>query len=189
MLGLALILQLALGVLASLRAPPRVHHLKDDAPRVRHLEDDATAPQPSAASDDVPPVPDDRKPLAFGTKFDGKLYANGEPFHIKGVNWYGTESGLWPPGGMEFHDVEWYVKFLAKNQFNAIRLLFNHKAVIDGAYADPGWPNAYPVTRAGKNSYLQMFLSIAKIAARHGVLVMMACHRLDKDAWPGHGLW
>eukprot|EP00966_Prymnesium_polylepis_P171992 3977309-Prymnesium_polylepis.1 len=75
---------------------------------------------------------------------------------------------------MEFHDVEWYMKFLAKNQFNAIRLLFNHKAVIDGSYADPGWPNAYPVTRAGKNSYLQMFLSIAKIAARHGLLARFA---------------
>ena len=59
------------------------------------------------------------------------------------------------------------------------------KAVIDDAKADPGWPNAHPVTRGGENTYLQMFLAVAKIAARHGLMVMMACHRLDKDSWPG----
>ena len=59
------------------------------------------------------------------------------------------------------------------------------EAVIDDAKADPGWPNAHPVTRGGENTYLQMFLAVAKIAARHGLMVMMACHRLDKDSWPG----
>ncbi|KAL3923959.1 MAG: hypothetical protein SGPRY_004061 [Prymnesium sp.] len=90
---------------------------------------------------------------------------------------------------MKFHDVAWYCEFLSKNKFNAIRLLFNHKAVLDDAVVDPSWPNAHSVTRAGQNTYLQMFLAISKIAARHGLLVMMACHRLDSTSWPGKGLW
>lgn len=34
-----------------------------------------------------------------------------------------------------------------------------------------------------------MFEAIAKSAARRYILVMMACHRLDRDKWPGNGLW
>ena len=37
--------------------------------------------------------------------------------------------------------------------------------------------------------YLDMFLKIAQIAADHGILIMMAAHRLRPNAWPGLGLW
>lgn len=37
--------------------------------------------------------------------------------------------------------------------------------------------------------YLEMFARIAEAAASRGLLVMMACHRLAPDAWPGKGLW
>ena len=30
-------------------------------------------------------------PLDFYGAMDGKLHANGDEFHIKGINWYGTE--------------------------------------------------------------------------------------------------
>ena len=36
---------------------------------------------------------------------------------------------------------------------------------------------------------MQMFQRIADVAAQYGILIMMACHRLNKDAWPGGGLW
>ena len=34
-----------------------------------------------------------------------------------------------------------------------------------------------------------MFAKLAEVAADHGVLVMMACHRLNPKAWPGEGKW
>ena len=43
-------------------------------------------------------MPDTKEPLEFRTKFDGKLYANGEPFFLKGVNWWGTETDTRIPG-------------------------------------------------------------------------------------------
>lgn len=38
-------------------------------------------------------------------------------------------------------------------------------------------------------SYLAMFRYIALEAAKRGILVLMACHRLAPAAWPGKGLW
>ena len=34
-----------------------------------------------------------------------------------------------------------------------------------------------------------MFRAIALEAGKRGILVLMACHRLRPDAWPGDGLW
>ena len=40
-----------------------------------------------------------------------------------------------------------------------------------------------------KFKYLDMFLKLAEVGAEYGILVMMACHRLNPGAWPGKGLW
>ena len=53
----------------------------------------------------------------------GKIYANGELFSIKGVNWFGSEAFNGPPGGLDKHSVGWYLDFLERHEFNAIRLL------------------------------------------------------------------
>ena len=37
--------------------------------------------------------------------------------------------------------------------------------------------------------YVEMFGVLASEAARRGILVMIACHRINKGAWPGKGLW
>lgn len=67
-----------------------------------------------------------------------KLWANGEEFRIKGINWYGSESRSGPPEGLDEHGVEFYLDFLSSNGFNAIRLLFNHESIIVNAAIDVG---------------------------------------------------
>ena len=62
---------------------------------------------------------------------DGKLLANGKEFRIKGINWFGSESGPWPPFGLDHNSIDFYLKFLADNGFNAVRLLFNHQSVLE----------------------------------------------------------
>ena len=31
--------------------------------------------------------------------------------------------------------------------------------------------------------------AMAEVASDHGILVLMACHRLNPGAWPGEGHW
>ena len=66
---------------------------------------------------------------------DGRLYAKtpgGEEkeFFIKGANWFGSEAYNGPPGGLDHHSTAHYMSFLARHDFNAIRLLFNHACVL-----------------------------------------------------------
>ena len=126
---------------------------------------------------------------------NGVLYANDVVFNIKGVNWYGSENRAGPPLGLDRHNISWYVDWLAERKFNAIRLLFNHEMILSDPPLEP--PNKI---RYGPNAqweapelkgyhYLDMFLRIAEVAARRGILILMAAHRLEPDAWPGEGLW
>ena len=117
----------------------------------------------------------------------GRIYANGQLFDLKGVNWFGSESRVGPPGGLNHHTIGWYVDFLARHHFNAIRLLFNHESILADAVVEPSELLRAPELR-GK-TYLTMFQLLARAAAKRGILVMMACHRLHPAAWPGHGLW
>ena len=125
--------------------------------------------------------------------------ANGAPFHIKGCNFVGTEGRAGPPLGLDKHPIAWYMRFLRTHKFNAVRLLFNHQMILTGAMLDP--PNLKWCAEHGVAdckweapelegyAYLDMFAKLAEVAAQHGILVLMACHRLKPDAWPGKGLW
>ena len=118
---------------------------------------------------------------------DGRVHANGQPFSIKGVNWFGSESHPGAPGGLHINSVDWYLEFLSQNGFNALRLPFNHQSMLHND----------PILLTGTNkarelrglTYSEMFLAIAQKAAKYGILVMMTCHRTTPTAWPGEGLW
>ena len=116
---------------------------------------------------------------------NGHLYANDIVFSIKGVNWFGSEAYNGPPNGLDVHSIAWYLDFLKTNNFNAIRLLFNHDSVLkDDIVETPRRERLLFQVR-----YLEMFAVIAREAAKRGILVMLACHRITKSAWPGKGLW
>ena len=116
---------------------------------------------------------------------DGRLYANDVEFSVKGVNWFGSEAFNGPPGGLDKHSIAWYMRFLKQHDFNAIRLLFNHEDVLkdDIVETPPEEASLFQVR------YLEMFGVLAREAARHGIMVLVACHRVTPEAWPGEGLW
>ena len=51
---------------------------------------------------------------------DGKLHANGEEFHIKGINWYGTEGKLMMLEGLDVKPIGKIFDFLVVHDFNAM---------------------------------------------------------------------
>ena len=70
-----------------------------------------------------------RDPIDF-VAYGGRIYANGEPFDIKGINWFGSESRHGPPSGLARHGLGFYLDLLEFHGFNALRLLFNHQSVL-----------------------------------------------------------
>jgi len=151
--------------------------------------DDAEDTQPSARLTDLTMSSNRSSGLHYidFVAKHGRLYANGEPFYLKGVNWFGSESRVGPPGGLNIHSISWYMDFLARHGFNAIRLLFNHESILSNALVETSELLAAPELKGA--NYLAMFGRIAREAARRGLLVMLACHRIHPSAWPGDGLW
>ena len=92
----------------------------------------------------------------------GVLYGNDEPFLIKGANWFGSEAFNGPLGGLDVHGIGWYMAFLKKHNFNAVRLLFNHESVLRDEIVEAPKQEA----RLFQVRYLEMFAVLAREAAR-----------------------
>ena len=121
---------------------------------------------------------------------DGQLTANGAPFYLKGVSWRGGEGPTDLPGGLEglhAHTLDAYMKQIADGGFNAVRLFFNHRAVLDGEEVRHFDPAVEPLL-VGK-AYAAALRVIAVAAAKHGLLVALVCGRLTPLDAPGNGLW
>mmetsp|Transcript_34602 Transcript_34602/g.76054 ORF Transcript_34602/g.76054 Transcript_34602/m.76054 type:complete len:653 (-) Transcript_34602:916-2874(-) len=138
---------------------------------------------------------------------DGTLRTSaGDLVVIKGFNWFGTEGQHAMLYGLEERSLDEYFAFAASNGFNAMRLLFNQENV----ERDPPTPMNDP--RDGKitfdwrkspelrgTTYIKMLQVVSSKAAEHGILILLACHRLRMQypgqslhaEWPGDwdGLW
>ncbi|KAL3896580.1 MAG: hypothetical protein SGPRY_013239 [Prymnesium sp.] len=131
----------------------------------------------------------ERAPMSFRTGEDGHLYADGTPFIVKGINWWGLEGPSRAPGGVAMRELDELLDFVSEQGFNAIRTLVNHHAVIvngklaEGSF-DEGRNPALINTR-----YLEALDVWIRGAATRGLLVMVNVHRTMAEAWPGEGLW
>ena len=117
---------------------------------------------------------------------DGQLLANGKPFRIKGVTWWGAESAGALPGGLEHRSLDEVLSLLAKVGFNAIKLPFLHQHVLFDEYVPAASFDATKSPELLENGrtrkYVATLHEIARRAAGHGILVWLVAHSLE-------GLW
>lgn len=55
------------------------------------------------------------------------LFYNNSEFNLKGINHFGFETPNMAPHGYDYHDIDYYLDFLQKNNFNALRLPFSYE--------------------------------------------------------------
>ena len=117
---------------------------------------------------------------------DGGLIANGKPFIIKGLVWWGAESARALPGGLEWRSLDDVLAMLARYGFNALKLPFLHQHVLfdDHLPANSFDARVNPMLQENGRpiKYVAMLRAIARRAARHGILVWLVAHSLE-------GLW
>lgn len=80
--------------------------------------------------------------------------------------------------------IGWYLDFLKRHRFNAIRLLFNHQSVLRSGETSERVSSddvLHDAQLAGM-TYLEMFAEIANQAASRGIVILIACHRLNPTA-------
>jgi len=130
------------------------------------------------------------EPFDMGGRGDGKLYADGKEFHIKGINWYGTEGKQMMLEGLNMRPLGKLLDFLTEHKFNALRLLFNMQDWRDDAAIPQDHFSAYLNPEFVGLRYRAMLLQVTRAAAQKGIMVMLACHRLRRFYSDGlHAEW
>eukprot|EP00741_Cyanophora_paradoxa_P016823 tig00020943_g16247.t1 len=113
-------------------------------------------------------------PIAFESS-GGALLANGAPFHVKALNWFGFETANNVFHGLWSKSADFFVNFIAKNGFNAVRVPFAGDLGLNDA-TPTGVDGASNPDLVGKSSLEVLDVVVAKLAKKN-VLVMLDMHR------------
>ena len=97
--------------------------------------------------------------------YNNQIYINGNRFNMKGLSWFGYETGNYGLYGLDRHDEDWYFNWMRERGFNAMRLPFSGDFIRGGTNNK----NAYKAT-------------IQK-AAEYGIMVMVDYHSDTAGSW------
>ena len=160
----------------------------------------AGAPATASAAP-AAPSPATAAPFIDFAGRDGKLTANGLPFKLKGINWFGMENiNGRAPFGLHARSLRSYMKFLSDNGFNSVRLFFNHESIlqnrrIPASIGGYGYTDAHHVLEAPEligETQVGMVRRIAEAAAEYHILLMPVAikghPKTRRDRAPA-GLW
>jgi len=124
---------------------------------------------------------------------DGRLYANGVKFSVKGLNWFGAETAMRVPDGLWKTTLANVFSFMSEHGFNSLRLFFSLQNVAENKHTPTHFDEHGSPQLVGTD-YLGMLAAIVKEASQHGIVVLLANHQVRNgypDAWPGNwdGNW
>mmetsp|Transcript_45704 Transcript_45704/g.74554 ORF Transcript_45704/g.74554 Transcript_45704/m.74554 type:complete len:883 (-) Transcript_45704:235-2883(-) len=123
------------------------------------------------------------RPLVFESK-DGKIYANDNPFVIKGTTWHGFETPQFLGEGLGIVNIETIATFVEQSQFNTVVLPLSVEGVLTN-----------PKVVASESSPLrgQRLFDVVEIAldafADHDLLSLISFGRLAVDERSPSSLW
>lgn len=120
---------------------------------------------------------------------NGVLYAGFDPFHVKGISWYGMEGETHCFEGLDRNSLSNILALLKEHNFNAIRI----PLALDNFLRDPVVKGESVSTFANPGlklvTYRELLRAVVKRAAEYDILVLLDLHRLEAKLWPTDGLW
>eukprot|EP01084_Bolivina_argentea_P061532 112467_1 len=121
------------------------------------------------------------------TSSNHRLHVNEEEFRLKGLSWFGFETGTYVLHGL--WAVSWrnLLSFIVEHNFNAVRIPFSAELFINNPY-----PNSIDFSLnpelIGLTS-IQCIDFIIEQCALNGIIVMLDMHCLATDGTAVEGLW
>jgi endoglucanase len=139
----------------------------------------------------VPPGPNGLPPLPLRTSTRFVVDANGRRFKLAGVSWYGGESAMLTPDGLDVAPLASIAARVRALGFNSVRLPWCNEMVARNPVISPALLSANPEL-VGKTA-LEVFDAVVEALVAQGVVVVLDNHRSRGD-WccdtaHGDGLW
>ena len=147
------------------------------------------------ASPSPPPITDYSGREADYWTLGTRLYTNawGEPralpleLTIKGLSWFGFETGLGMVGGVNKQKIAVIAQFIKDNGFNAVRIPF--AADMISAFIVPPLDEDVAATNPElqHQTYLFKVMTIVRALGDAGLLVLLDLHVMEMGVWPDGG--
>lgn len=97
--------------------------------------------------------------------YNNQIYLNGYRFNMKGLSWFGYETGNYNLYGLDQHSQDWYFSWMRSNGFNAMRLPFSQDFVNSGS------------------TNLNKYKATVNLAGQYGIYVMIDFHSKTAGSW------
>lgn len=104
-------------------------------------------------------------------------FGDGTEFKLKGLNWFGFETGLYVVHGLWERSIEDFLNFITQHKFNALRIPLS----VDGVMDNPN-PPSYDYESCyfdGTITSLEALDYLIDRLAERGILVLLDQHRLN----------
>jgi len=127
------------------------------------------------------------KPMPEYSSRDGHLWVDGQRLHLKGTCWFGFETSAKVVHGLWSRPYAFFLDFMTKNGFNALRIPFHLELALNDATPSSVDYSANPDLQG--LSSLGVMDVIIKAAAERGILVMLDLHSFRPDSFMADGTW
>ena len=129
--------------------------------------------------------------LPLSTQGSKIVDATGQPVVLRGVNWFGIESGLHAPDGLSSRDYKEMLAQIKSLGYNLIRLPYSVQSLRSSNVNGINYQLGSNQELQGK-SPLEVMDAVIQEASRQGILILLDSHRLNDqripELWYGDGL-
>ena len=109
---------------------------------------------------------------------EGKLYQNSKEIQLRGINWFGCETGSYSPHALWAQSLDTYIQILKNNGFNAVRMTLSAEVMLnlDGITVN----SVDGSLNGGMDKYNAGHLldTVVQKLKTAGILVMFNMHRM-----------
>lgn len=120
---------------------------------------------------------------------NGRLEVQGAAITIKGLNWWGMETGTFHVGGLQTQSLTFYMDFLQKNGFNGLRLPFALDMALNPTKRFPQGINYNVNPDLQGLTAVEVLDKIFAAAASRGIVILLDQHRFDVSQFDSTPLW
>jgi endoglucanase len=128
--------------------------------------------------------------LPLSTQGSKIVDATGQPVVLRGVNWFGIETGLHAPDGLSSRDYKEMLAQIKSLGYNLIRLPYSVQSLRSSNVSGINYQLGSNQELQGK-SPLEVMDAVIQEASRQGILILLDSHRLNDqripELWYGDG--
>lgn len=116
--------------------------------------------------------------LSYWHTENQQIFYQDEVADLKGLNWYGFETGIYCIEGLWANPISYYMELMSNHSFNALRIPISEKMILYDKDYVPEQTLVTNETSVYNQTWLTILDSIVDQAQEHGIAILLDIHRI-----------